>query len=113
MPHYKDPENKVHFLDSEEFEYLLPVGCIRITDEEAVILTTPLPVPESVLSLEKIAEIERQTLMNRAVREFMLLSAEATAAAHGVTPANLYLVNPAYKAVKDVDTQIAALRVKL
>jgi hypothetical protein len=35
MPHYKDLENKLHFLDSTEFEHLLPTGCIPITDEEA------------------------------------------------------------------------------
>lgn len=113
MPNYKDSENKVHFLDSEEFEYLLPPGCIHITDEEAAELLAPLSIPESVLILAQIAEIERTTLMNRAVREFMLLSAEATAASHGITPAVLYTVNPAYKAVKDVEAQIAALRARL
>jgi hypothetical protein len=35
MPHYKDLENKLHFLDSAKYEYLLPVGCISIIDEEA------------------------------------------------------------------------------
>ena len=32
---YKDLENKLHFLDSAEFEHLLPVGCVAITDDEA------------------------------------------------------------------------------
>ena len=32
---YKDLENNLHFLDSTEFEHLLPVGCVQITDEEA------------------------------------------------------------------------------
>ena len=32
---YKDLENNLHFLDSAEFEHLLPVGCVQITDEEA------------------------------------------------------------------------------
>lgn len=60
-----------------------------------------------------ITSLERETLMNRAVREFMLLTVEAQAASQGVTPEQLYLVNPAYKAVKDTDTQVAALRAKL
>lgn len=69
--------------------------------------------PEKTKAKRQIAEIERDTLMNRAVREFMILSAEAQAAAQGVTPAQLYAVNPAYKSVKDVDTQVTALRGKL
>ena len=32
---YKDLENNLHFLDSTEFEHLLPVGCVAITDDEA------------------------------------------------------------------------------
>jgi hypothetical protein len=32
---YKDLENNLHFLDSTEFEHLLPVGCVQITDDEA------------------------------------------------------------------------------
>ena len=32
---YKDLENNLHFLDSAEFEHLLPVGCVQITDDEA------------------------------------------------------------------------------
>ena len=35
MPHYKAPDNSVHFLDSSEYEYLLPAETIQITDEEA------------------------------------------------------------------------------
>lgn len=32
---YKDLENNLHFLNSAEFEHLLPVGCVAITDDEA------------------------------------------------------------------------------
>jgi hypothetical protein len=35
MPHYKAPDNSVHFLDSADYEYLLPAGSVQITDEEA------------------------------------------------------------------------------
>jgi len=35
MPHYKSPERALHWLDSEEFEYLLPPGCEMIGEEEA------------------------------------------------------------------------------
>jgi hypothetical protein len=33
--HYKAPDNSIHFLDSTEFEYLLPAGFVAITDSEA------------------------------------------------------------------------------
>jgi hypothetical protein len=32
---YKAPNNKIHVIDSVEHEYLLPAGCVQITDEEA------------------------------------------------------------------------------
>jgi hypothetical protein len=35
MPHYKDLNNNLHFLESSEFENLLPLGCVQISDEEA------------------------------------------------------------------------------
>ena len=33
--YFKDTNNTLHFLDSAEFEYLLPADCTPITDEEA------------------------------------------------------------------------------
>ena len=35
MQYYKDTENNLHWLESTEFEYFLPMGCVQITDEEA------------------------------------------------------------------------------
>jgi hypothetical protein len=35
MPHYKDLDNNLHFIDNAAFAHLLPEGCIEITDEEA------------------------------------------------------------------------------
>lgn len=35
MPHYKDLQNKLHFLDSSEFKQLLPAGCVEISEVEA------------------------------------------------------------------------------
>ena len=35
MPNYKDSNNTIHHLDSSEYEYLLPAGCVAITDAEA------------------------------------------------------------------------------
>lgn len=48
MPNYKSPDNAVHFLDSSDFEYLLPVGSVQITDEEAEALH-PIPIIQPVI----------------------------------------------------------------
>lgn len=55
MPYYKAPDNSVHFIDSIEFEYLLPEGSIQITDEEAEALR---PVPEPVV-VEDVTPLEK------------------------------------------------------
>lgn len=43
MPHYKSPDNKVHFLESSAFQHLLPAGCVQITDDEAEALLIVAP----------------------------------------------------------------------
>lgn len=35
MPHYKDTENKLHWIDDASFAHYLPTGSVEITDEEA------------------------------------------------------------------------------
>jgi hypothetical protein len=54
MPHYQSPDNAVHFLDSAEYEYLLPAGSVPITDEEAEELrpAPPPAPPKQFTSLE-------------------------------------------------------------
>ena len=44
MPHYKDTNNGLYFLDDAAFEHLLPEGCVKITDEEAEALRPQPPV---------------------------------------------------------------------
>ena len=48
---YKDLENNLHFLDSTEFEHLLPVGCVQITDEEADSIRLSKVVPPTYSEL--------------------------------------------------------------
>lgn len=43
MPHYKDPEDRLHFLDDAAFTYLLPPGSIKIDDAEAAQVQKPTP----------------------------------------------------------------------
>jgi hypothetical protein len=45
MPHYKAPDNSLHFLDSADHEHLLPSGSVQITDEEAEALRPVAPAP--------------------------------------------------------------------
>jgi hypothetical protein len=50
--YYKAPDNSLHFLDSAEYEYLLPAGSVAITDEEADALR---PQPAELTYAEKRA----------------------------------------------------------
>lgn len=46
MPHYKDANNQLHFLDDTGFEYMLPQGSVQITDQEAeAIRVANMPPP--------------------------------------------------------------------
>lgn len=103
---YIDKENRPYFGDMQP-------GDREATPEEVAAWEASRIEPEKTKAKRQIAEIERETLMNRAVREFMLAYAAREAAANALTLDQLYAVNPAYKAVKDVDTQIVALRGKL
>jgi len=45
MPHYKAPDNSLHFLDDSAFEYLLPPGSVQITDAQAEAMRPVIPPP--------------------------------------------------------------------
>ncbi|MCG8995057.1 DUF4376 domain-containing protein [Laribacter hongkongensis] len=49
MPYYKDNNGGVHFLDSADYESLLPAGCTQISDTEAAELLAPEPEPLDAL----------------------------------------------------------------
>ena len=57
--YYKDTNNNLHFLDSAEFEYLLPADCVAITDEEAQAIQAEIeanqPGPIELTPQEKLA----------------------------------------------------------
>ena len=57
--YYKNTNNNLHFLDSAEFEYLLPADCVAITDEEAQAIQAEIeanqPVPIELTPQEKLA----------------------------------------------------------
>lgn len=77
-------------------------------------LTNIAPYSAPVTSpAEQIEALERETLLPRPVRDFMLISMEIQAAGQGITPAQLRDRNPGYRRVKMLDEQIAALRALL
>jgi len=53
--HYKDLEDNLHFLDSAEFEHLLPVGCVQITNDEAETIRLSKVVPPTYQELRASA----------------------------------------------------------
>lgn len=42
MPHFRDAQGNLHFVE-REFAHLLPPGCVEISDAEAEALRAPLP----------------------------------------------------------------------
>jgi hypothetical protein len=57
MAYYKDTSNKLHWLDSSEFEYLLPEGSVQITAAEADAIreaNKPVPAPVTQISPRQI-----------------------------------------------------------
>lgn len=116
MPYYKSADNRVHWIESEEFTSILPAGSVAITEEEAEELRQPQLTLQQQIEIIKaeIDEIERADLMNRRAREAFILQAEALAASqYNMTPLQLYAVNPGYKGAKDVDDLCKAKRLQI
>ena len=75
-------------------------------EELTAIASAPQPDPKDAIRAQIVA-LEREQLLPRATREFMLMFMEANA------PAEVLAVNPGYQAVKAFDEQIKALRAQL
>lgn len=87
-----------------------------LTPEELAAIPAPQPVVRNYAA--EIEALERETLLPRPVRDFMLISMEQAAAEQGATQgltptqsiAILRANNSGYRKVKEFDEQIAALR---
>lgn len=53
--HYKDHKNNIHAIDSTDYEYLLPAGSIRITDDQAKEIVDSKVVPQNYQQLRAAA----------------------------------------------------------
>jgi len=74
LQNYKAPDNSLHCIEPE-FAYLLPLGCIAITEEEATALQTKSVEPTI---RDKLARLDAENaLTQRNLRETIMLMAEA------------------------------------
>ena len=74
LQNYKAPDNSLHCIEPE-FAYLLPLGCIAITEEEATALQTKSVEPTI---RDKLAALDvENALTQRNLRETVMLMAEA------------------------------------
>jgi len=56
MSHFKDTNNQLHFLDNDDFAYLLPAGSVKVTDDEAkAIQLANNPPPDPQLEINAVA----------------------------------------------------------
>lgn len=52
MPYYQSPDNQYHFLDSADFEYLLPQDSVKVSDNDAANPPLCIPRDNALLTLE-------------------------------------------------------------
>lgn len=76
-------------------------------------LVQAIPATPSEIARFRIETMEREQLMPRATREFMLTFMEAQALEMGVTQETLMAKNALYRRVKQFEDQITALRAQL
>lgn len=67
MKKYKDSNNKVHEID-EGYEYLLPSGCVEITEEEANEINKP--PQKTVQELTELVRLSLQSAIDERARSY-------------------------------------------
>ena len=89
MKYYKDTDNNVHALDSEEFESLLPSGSVKITEAQATALLEGAPETPTEADARKDAQVEYE-LGTNTVRVLMeaLIPAIQDGSINAITPAD-------------------------
>lgn len=117
MTQYFNVNNQVHALDDgvDPAEYIKqPYTAITKAQADAMLApSTPTAQQQRDAIQAQIDALESATHMNRFVREAMILISVQQATALGLTETQLYAVNIGYKKVKDLDTQIVALRTQM
>jgi hypothetical protein len=111
-----DNDNVINVIlvDSEADLAALGITLYRVMAEDEGSDIYEPPAKREIRIKAEIEAIERADMMNRRAREAFMLQAEAIAAdQYGLTPEQLYQVNPGYKGAKDVDDKVKALRALL
>ncbi len=56
MPHFKAPDESLHFLDDVSFAHLLPAGCVEIGEAEADAIREAQrpPEPPTIEPIDKL-----------------------------------------------------------
>lgn len=70
MIYYKTADNKLHFIDSQQYEYLLPPDAIQITEAEADAIRAAQAVTPDIVNAKRDAMLvriraDRETMLNR------------------------------------------------
>jgi len=83
----------------------------QLTSPSGIAAYESVSIKESLKA--QILAIEEREIMPRKTREIQIEVMEYFASTQGITPEQLYMVNPAYRGMVDVDNQIKALRAQL
>ena len=108
----KNPQGEVVAFGSHEgYEPNVPDG---YTVEEVETYTPTLSVAERKVSKQReIDVLESSQFMTRGEREGWIAMVLAQATAQAVAEPSLYLLNPFYKKLKDINAQVTLLRAEL
>lgn len=88
MPYYKDPENNLHFLDSGDFDVLLPIGSLQISDADAAELQTAQPktAPPITVSPWQFRKALNQAGLRETVENAVAVADQDTRDAYAFAP---------------------------
>lgn len=90
MPHYKDSEGHLHFIEDASFEYMLPPGCVQV----------------QVSNIQQISATEKQT------DEFniQIMNLESSITSRRIREA---ILSGDHSFIESVEAQIAEIRKQL
>jgi len=118
-------DNRIENIILTEDEYTPPGGFSIIENDGQYQIgdiygeEKPAPTADEIAEATKqlirneIDELERGNMIPRVTREFILVVMEKEAKASNITSDQLYNANIGYRKLKDLDSQIRALRAKL
>lgn len=113
---YKDPQNKLHALDSTEYEHLLPAGSVRITDTEAAAIrlaAIPLPTPAELAAAAQRSKDESDATTAKAYTKLTALRNMTPAQVQTWVAANVTNLAQAQDAIATLAIAVSVLARRL